>query len=114
MDISPSKTVAIAFGILQGSVVAMVVIGCFMIGGNAPSLQEIILVVIIFIVCGVVLCVAVAPARLSWNSKELTIKRVWGIETIYPWSELIGISSYGVKFGICFLQFRVLREKAWG
>ena len=105
MDISPSKTVAIAFGILQGSVVAMVVIGCFMIGGNAPSLQEIILVVIIFIVCGVVLCVAVAQARLSWNSKELTIKRVWGIETIYPWSELIGISSYGVKFGICFLQF---------
>ncbi|MBE2178859.1 MAG: hypothetical protein IAE97_00100 [Chthoniobacterales bacterium] len=105
MDMSASKIAAIAFGILQGSLAAIVVVGCILIGGNAPSLQVIIIVVGICIVGGVALCVALAPARIAWNSKELTIKRAWGIETTYSWNELVGISSYGVTFGICFLQF---------
>ena len=105
MKMSASKVVSIGFGILQGSLAAIVIIGCFFVGGKMPSLQATIVVAGICIVCGVALCVAVAPALIAWNSKELIIKRVWGNETIYPWSELVVISSYGAKFGICFLQF---------
>ena len=105
-SISASIIIAAVSGMIQGGILAMIIIGFILFSGEIPAINLAIIISTIYIMGGGILCAAVVPEKISWNNKELTIKRIWGIESCYLWSELCGISSYGIKRGVCFLQFK--------